>query len=305
MTEIAIKQYKESTVPTATLCGRITSVLESCSMSIDSAKRSPISIGITTLPSRILKIRPCLESLLAGSVVPDKIFLALPAFSRREKSPYSVPEFLRDHSFCRSIVEVVEADRDWGPGTKLLGALDFVPANSYLVLADDDVRYRPEFLANLMAAQVLNHRASFSHYTYRAEGLTIGQGCDGFSFWTPNLAGIRSFAEAHIAETDLFFHDDLWISFFLASRGVAIRSLAHVSGARLIYESEHETNSLRHLSGDLAREQLNREGVKYLLSKVQINKRARCSIFLAAKYDKLLHFLMRASRFLARIIAPA
>ena len=49
------------------------------------------------------------------------------------------------------------------------------------------------------------------------DGLTIGQGCDGFSFWSPNVKQIREFFEKHVMGTNLFFHDDLWVSFFLAS----------------------------------------------------------------------------------------
>jgi hypothetical protein len=94
-----------------------------------------------------------------------------------------------------------------GPRKKLLGSLDPLPEKSYLVLADDD------------AAQSADHAASFSYYVYRTAGLWVGQGCEGFSFWKPNLAGITDFARVHIAGTPYRLHDDLWISYFFATKG--------------------------------------------------------------------------------------
>jgi hypothetical protein len=240
-----------------------------------------------------------------GDVVPDKIFLALPPISTRENCGYSVPDFLRSRDFCGSVIEVVKADRDWGPGTKLLGSLDVIPQECYLVLVDDDVRYRRDFLANLLNAQRQDHSSSFSYYTYRTEGVTVGQGCDGFSFWYPNLAGIRQFAESHVMNANLFFHDDLWISFYLASKGISIKSLASRLKSGLIYEIEleHQPSSLSQLGGQLARQQLNRSCAKYLLRKAPMSKRRKLVIRLIANYDKFVSSqLRRLNRFLRRAV---
>jgi hypothetical protein len=136
---------------------------------------------------------------------------------------------------------------------------------SYLVLADDDVAYRSDFLERLVEAQRANSRASFSFYTYKIHSLTVGQGCDGFSFWTPNLAGVGTFFDRHVEETQVRLHDDLWISFFLASRGIPVRSLQSRLDGTLIYHQVHEVNALRQLTGTYAREALNREGLRLLL----------------------------------------
>jgi hypothetical protein len=238
----------------------------------------PVVVSITTLPSRIAMMRPCLESLLQGVVRPDRIILPLPAMSIREQTGYTIPAFLRDPSFLGSIIEVVEADRDWGPGTKLLGALRHLPPECHLVIADDDVRYRPRFLADLVDAQRRDHAASFSYYTYGVGGLTVGQGCDGFSFWSPNLAGAREFAESYVDSSEVRFHDDLWISFYLATRGIKVRSLAHLLGNGPIYEPEHEINALSRLTGELARDRINRQGLKRLLQEVPVSPRTRLEI---------------------------
>ena len=216
---------------------------------------------MTTLPSRIDRIRPTIESFLSGSHVPDKVLIAIPSFSQREQREYVVPGFLNEFG---SNVEVVRCGRDWGPGTKLLGSLDAVPENSYLVLADDDVIYKPCFLSGLIAAQSADHAASFSYYVYRTGGLWVGQGVDGFSFWKPNLAGIKDFARAHIADTPYRLHDDLWISYYLATKRVQIEMISPSDGS-LIYEKNIDDSSLQDLSGAQWRERLERDGLRHLL----------------------------------------
>lgn len=231
----------------------------------------PVVVSITSLPSRIGRIRPCLESLLSGSIVPDKILLPLPSFSEREQLAYVLPDFLEGGDFLERNVKVIRVDCDWGPGTKLLGALNVIRHPSYLVLADDDVRYKNHFLKGIVEAQQQDHSASFSYYTYTMDGLTVGQGCDGFSFWSPNIIDITSFAKKHIFGTSLYFHDDFWISFFLASKGISIKSLGHIIDGGLIYETEYvDPSSLHLLNGPLFRNLLHREGFKRLLREVDM-----------------------------------
>jgi hypothetical protein len=235
---------------------------------------TPTFVSMTTLPSRIDRIRPTIESLLSGSHVPDKVLLAIPPFSQREKRAYVLPAFLAEF---RPSVEVVHCRQDWGPGTKLLGSLDALPEQSYLVLADDDVIYKPSFLSGLIAAQSADHTASFSYYVYRSGGLWIGQGCDGLSFWKPNLDGIADFARAHIAETPYRLHDDLWISYYLATKGVQVKMLSPPNGT-LIYEQHIADSSLRHLSGTQWRERLERDGLRHLLRTRTIPLASRCRL---------------------------
>lgn len=220
-----------------------------------------LTVGMTSLPSRVGLLRPTIESLLAGELRPDRIILALPKVSLRERCGYAIPDWLDELG-----VEVVRPPADYGPGTKLLGTLPHISDAGYLVLADDDVCYRPDFLKLLMEAQRQDHSASFSYYVYRSFGLAVGQGCDGFSFWTPNLTGIDQFAETHVLHTPLRLHDDLWISYFLASRGIRINSLQDKLDGSLVYEQVHEVNALRYLDGEDGRERLSREGLQSLLA---------------------------------------
>ena len=245
----------------------------------------PVVVSLTTLPSRIGKMQPCLDSLLAGEARPDKIFLSLPKISKRENCAYERPAFLNGYG---AAVEVIEAAHDFGPGTKVLGVLDRLPAACHLIAADDDVRYQPHFLAGLLAAQQSDCASSFSYHTYRTGGLTVGQGCDGFSFYSPNLRGLADFYQAHVAGTDLFYHDDLWISFFLFARGIAIRRVPLEKNAGPIYEIVHHTNALNQLTGELARKKLNRRGLSRLLQTVKLDAAKKRRLRAVAVYDHLI-----------------
>jgi hypothetical protein len=189
-----------------------------------------------------------------------------------------------------------------GPGTKLLGVLDAIQQPCYLVLADDDIRYKRHFLQGIADAQQQDHFASFSYWTYRTGGLTVGQGCDGFSFWYPNIADVMPFAEKHVKGTNLIFHDDLWISFWLATKGISIKNLQHLlKDGGTIYETEHEIHSLRYLTGPLSREELNRDGIKRLLQEVDMPEhrklimqaRAACHRFVEQPSRRVLTKLRR------------
>lgn len=100
-------------------------------------------MGITTLPSRIGLIRPCLQSLLDGDRLPDRIAMTLPDGPLlRGDSGYAVPDFVTDRAWHNGIVEIARPPHDCGPGSKLLGALATIAEPSVLILADDDVTYR-------------------------------------------------------------------------------------------------------------------------------------------------------------------
>jgi hypothetical protein len=56
------------------------------------------------------------------------------------------------------------------------------------------------------------------------------------------------------------FHDDLWISYFMMSRGIAVQSLAHQLheiGQSRVWDDIHTINALADETGRLARARLN------------------------------------------------
>ena len=268
-----------------------------------SAHPLPVIVSIATLPSRIGQLRPTLDSLLNGELVPDRILVLRSDFSEREKSGYVVPDFLIDEEYCRGIIEL-KATRDLGPGTKILGALEYLEENCYLVLADDDVSYHPRFLADIVNAQAARPDCSFSYYTYRAGGLTLGQGCDGFSFYSPNLRGIKNFAEKYVVGTTVLYHDDLWISFFLFSNGIKIKTVPTPVHGELVYTQLIPNEGLSSLtSGELARDRIVNENLPRLVRQSNLSLSKRLVIDFHRIYDWTSHRFSRLGVRLKRLSA--
>jgi hypothetical protein len=146
-----------------------------------------------------------------------------------------------------------------------------------LILVDDDLRYSSFLVERLYHAQMRRRDSSFSFFVYRSGPFAVGQGADGFSFYTPNLAGIEEFAMAAIESPALFVTDDLWISAFLKNRGVRIRSLQPLlAPGESVYEATGDRpNQLRHLGGELQRHKAMAEGTRYLLKSGLLRYRLR------------------------------
>ena len=224
--------------------------------------RVPLYVGLTTLPSRIHRLRTTLDSLCCQTRLPDAILLCLPRWSIRENCAYDRPGWLDEYA---PLLRIVDCEEDCGPGTKLLGCLDHLPEQGCLVLVDDDMAYRPFLLDCLYRRQVADPRSSFSFWTYSFEGIDVGQGADGFSFHIPNLAGIREFAERAVGHPQLRFEDDLWISAFLKRAGICVRSLRHeLPDDKDVYEAAHRVNQLRDMEGVHARQAVLAAGAEYL-----------------------------------------
>lgn len=246
-------------------------------MSRELSRPIPLIVGLTTMPSRIEYIRPALDSLMGQTFPPDRILLSLPAFSQREGVPYFTPPWLAEYA---PVLEVVSGVNDDGPGTKLLGALDRADDPCCLVIADDDMIYRPEFLEHLYAAQIREKGSSFSYYTYRCGPVTVGQGADGFSFYSPNLADIRSYARKALPCLALRLIDDLWISGYLYRHGIAVKSLAAVMPEGLtVYEESHSLQQLHNLDGELGRRILLVRGLDFMLMRGLLGRRHQILAF--------------------------
>lgn len=249
----------------------------------------PLVVGVTTLPSRIHGMRPMLDSLLAQTHRPDKVLLGLPRLSRREGLPYDKPDWLSAYA---PWLQVVPCAQDWGPGTKLLACLDHLPEPCMLVIADDDMRYRPFFLEQLYRYQDYDRHSSFSYCTYRYGPIEVAQGADGFSFYSPNLSGLADFAEQALRSPQVRQVDDLWISAFLQHRRVRVQSLSHlVPEQGNVYESSHLINQLHQVSGDLGRGQAMREGTRFLLEQGLLGRRAQAEALLRKTARRALAFL--------------
>lgn len=256
----------------------------------------PVIVSIATIPDRIGKMRPTLESLIRGDLKPDRIYVNFPRYCLLRRSGYEIPQFLVDPAFIGETIIINQIEKDWGPGTKLLGPLSQLPAPCYLVIADDDIVYHPSFLRGLIEAQQDNHDHSYSYYTYRTGGMPVGQGCDGLSIWSPHLDGALSFAERFVDGTALLYHDDIWINFFLATKGVTARQVPIPPGAELVYEQVLPNDVLSSLDGDKDRVRITREHLPRLFASGLLDRKLEQSFRRQQVLDKVSNFAKRLAR---------
>jgi GT2 family glycosyltransferase len=112
------------------------------------APPSTLIVSFTTLPSRIHRIGPMVDSLRNQTAKPDEIRLYVPRFCTRERTGYDIPAWL-----AAAGVTLIRCDDDWGPATKLIPCLvDGGHPDDTIVTVDDDVVYEPHLLEDLVAA---------------------------------------------------------------------------------------------------------------------------------------------------------
>lgn len=203
--------------------------------SMPSESRGP-TVTLSTIPSRIGKIAPTLNSIFDQSMKPRRVFLAIPEFSLREKRRYRIPDVLLDSPVPR----IIRSDRDWGPATKLLALLraGILERDELVVTIDDDNIYPQNFLetiadhARKLPTAALSLRgwhmpASFRWKDARDfKGTQIDQpektdvitGCGGIAI-RPYFFD-ESLFDYSRAPKEAFFVDDIWISGHLARKGV-------------------------------------------------------------------------------------
>jgi hypothetical protein len=106
-------------------------------------RNARLVVTLATIPSRISKIGPVIDSVKAQTRKPDRIYVCICEFCLWEQSRYNVPDWLREDSS----IEVVVAPKDYGPANKLIGMLDKEPdPNTRIVIVDDDWAYNPDTL---------------------------------------------------------------------------------------------------------------------------------------------------------------
>ena len=93
-------------------------------------------VSLSSVPSRIAYIKPTIESLLNQTVKADRIYVAIPFYSKREKKRYNIPRFLLKDKR----ITLIRSRTDWGPATKLLPVLQIEKDPTTLILTVDDDR---------------------------------------------------------------------------------------------------------------------------------------------------------------------
>lgn len=99
-------------------------------------------VSLSTMPDRIGRLGPTINSLLNQTRPPDEIVLALPMFSIRQQRAYDIPAYLSRIPQMR----VLRSEKDWGPATKFIAVVqDELAAGrkGTLIMVIDDDRIYP------------------------------------------------------------------------------------------------------------------------------------------------------------------
>ncbi|MVA98015.1 hypothetical protein GN330_12260 [Nitratireductor sp. CAU 1489] len=215
----------------------------------EAAAKVRVFVSLTTIPPRIGGLGRCLDSLLAQSHPPERIFVNVPRDYRRFGRLDAVPAWLGDRD---ERIEVVRCEHDHGPATKFLGALDRVPRtpDALMVVVDDDVAYRDYMVSTFARAHAADPHRAHSFFTFRYRGVTVGQGVDGIALPAAALDGIADFWARIANDEDAFLVDDLWLSYYLQRAGRPVISLARQRPDREpVYTIYNDAGSLLGLTG--------------------------------------------------------
>lgn len=106
-----------------------------------------VVVSLTTIPSRISHIYPCLNSIRRQTRPPDRIYITIPFLSKREKKPYAVPDVLQNDP--RIILTRCREDK--GPILKIYETLKIEtdPA-TVIITVDDDTVYPRHLIRELL-----------------------------------------------------------------------------------------------------------------------------------------------------------
>lgn len=231
--------------------------------------------SLTTIPGRYQKLLRTLQSLRAQDYPLDAIYLGIPRESRRLKQSYpELPSEITD------LCTVVPCEDDYGPCTKIVGALlrENNP-NTVILTFDDDIIYSPNLVSTMLAyhnkypnmaigssgillkygfpfySTISNCAGNWNILTgfqLNEEGRAVDVLC-GFSSvlyvrrFFPRKRQLKDkFLKYPLMDPDVYFNDDIMISAFLSRRGIERRIFPSipVTNERKVYDPKIDGNEI-------------------------------------------------------------
>ena len=204
-------------------------------------------VTLTTIPSRLKNLEITIKSLNKQTLKPNKIFLNIPYKYKR------FPESSINEKDLENIkkLENVEITRceDFGPSTKLMGALDKIKNYDCVIIVDDDHEYN-ELMCEIFIEEFKIKRLNYSFYLNKIFNIKMAQCADGFLINTKYLDKIESFYERFVIKNkNIFYDDDLWFSIYLqlVKKTQIIKTLEifqKKTGKDVIYNNQNAPDSL-------------------------------------------------------------
>lgn len=136
---ISTKHILDSKIQETLLPPKVTkSLLDNINYLIKQNKLS-IVISLTTIPTRLSKIKPVVQSLLNQSISIKYVYLNIPqSYNRNNKTSYLIDK--NWYSRFGPKLKIIRSP-DYGPLTKLYPVINFTDNNTLIITADDDHIY--------------------------------------------------------------------------------------------------------------------------------------------------------------------
>lgn len=131
-------------------------------------QKQQVVVSMTSFPKAIPYAVKAVQSLLNGSVLPDKLILYL-TFSQFEEG--RIPNSLRSLSENNPVFEIRNYDKDIRSYRKLIPALKDFP-EAIIVTVDDDVLYHKHMLRDLLD---LHAQIPYAVLAHRAKRIKLGK----------------------------------------------------------------------------------------------------------------------------------
>lgn len=136
---------------------------------------------LTTIPGRYNKLLRTLKSLHKQDRKLDAIYLTIPKICKRLNCEY--PEFPDD---IKQLCTIVNCDDDYGPCTKILGALlKEQDPNTVIISFDDDIVYSPKLVYSM-----LKYHNKYPNSALGSTGMLVKYGFPFYS-WVTNFGNTK------------------------------------------------------------------------------------------------------------------
>lgn len=126
---------------------------------MNNTSRQQVIVSLTSFPAAIPYAFKAIQSILNGSVLPDKIILYL-TFAQFGNN--GIPQELLELSKQNNMFEIRDYDRDIRSYRKLIPALKDFP-EAVIITIDDDVAYHKNMLSDLLQLHVKYPNAVLAH----------------------------------------------------------------------------------------------------------------------------------------------
>jgi hypothetical protein len=128
---------------------------------------------------------------------------------------YKIPNYLK-----KDPTVIINPTNICGPCAKLLGSVDIIPENSVVIVLDDDIIVKPNFIGSLYKSYLINPGKVSSNNIIERPTFKEALGFSGYIF---NINKLRNIKEFYPTMPKCCFKiDDTWISWCIKKLGVEV-----------------------------------------------------------------------------------